>query len=604
VPGLGASFGRGAATTYQQDLANSDCILIMGSNMAEAHPVGFRWPMKAKEKGATLIHVDPRFTRTSAHCDLFVGIRAGTDIAFLGGVINYVLTHDRWFKEYILAYTNASTIVQEGFQDTEDLAGLFSGYDPQAHRYNARKGHWGYQGCSCDPNGEPGEAMIKEAHGVHGDSLEGGSPSHSAPRGHMTDCPTDGPRHDPTLQHPRCVLQILRRHFARYTPEEVAPVCGCTPGDVVRVAELLCANSGRERTSAIVYAVGWTQHTTGVQIIRTAGILQLLLGNVGRPGGGIVAMRGHSSIQGSTDVPTLYDMLPGYLPQPTADAQHDGLSSYAEHEGLPTGYWANFRKFIVSLLKAWYGDAATADNDYRFAWLPRIDGDYSQLATFDRMSRGAMKGYFLFGQNPGGGGPNAKLHRAGLRNLDWLVVLDWFETESAVFWKNDPGGLPPAEIKTEVFFLPAAAPPEKDGTLTNTQRLLQWHDRALDPPEDCRSDAWFVYNLGKRLKKLYAGSTDPKDQPLLALTWDYDFGQPPRFADGSLSRLESDPDIARVLQEVNGHNVQDIDPRTGRPRLVSGFSELTDDGTTACGCWVYSGVFPEPGRNRGVTLSM
>ena len=598
MPGLGASFGRGAATTYQQDLANSDCILFMGSNMAEAHPVGFRWPLKAKEKGATLIHVDPRFTRTSAHCDVFVGIRAGTDIAFLGGVINYILTNERWFKEYVLAYTNATTIIQEGFQDTEDLAGLFSGYDPETHRYNAAKGRWGYQCSSNDDDGGPETPMVKEAHGVHGDSLMAGSPSHSSARADMTDAPADKPWHDPTLQHPRCVLQILRRHFARYTPEMVASVCGCTAEDVVRVAELLCANSGRERTSALVYAVGWTQHTTGVQIIRTAGILQLLLGNMGRPGGGIVAMRGHSSIQGSTDVPTLYDLLPGYLPQPTADPKHDGLNSYVEQEGLPTGYWGNFRKFIVSLLKAWYGDAATAANDYRFAWLPRIDGDYSQLATFDRMSRGELKGYFLFGQNPGGGGPNARLHRAGLRNVDWLVVLDWFETESAVFWKNDPAGLKPADIKTEVFFIPAASAPEKDGTLTNTQRLLQWHDRALDPPGDCRSDAWFVYNLGKRLKQLYAGSTDPRDQPLLALTWDYDFDQPLRFADGSLSRLENDPDISRVLQEVNGHHLNDVDPRTQRPRLVGGFSELKDDGTTACGCWIYSGVFPEPERNR------
>src|SRR5205823_4413990 len=239
----------------------------MGSNMAEAHPVGFRWPMKAKEKGATLMHVDPRFTRTSALCDVFVGIRAGTDIAFLGGVINYVLTNERWFREYVLAYTNASTIIQEGFQDTEELAGLFSGYDPQTHRYNARNGHWGYQRCSNDTDGEPAEASIKEAHGVHGDSLMAGSPAHSAPRAHMTDGPADEPRHDPTLQHPLCVMQILRRHFARYTPEMVASVCGCTPGEVVRVAELLCANSGRERTSALVYAVGWTQHTTGVQII-------------------------------------------------------------------------------------------------------------------------------------------------------------------------------------------------------------------------------------------------------------------------------------------------------------------------------------------------
>jgi formate dehydrogenase major subunit len=311
-----------------------------------------------------------------------------------------------------------------------------------------------------------------------------------------------------------------------------------------------------------------------------------------------MAMRGHSTIQGSTDLATLYDVLPGYLPQPAADRQHETLDNYVEYEGLPTGYWANFRKFIVSLVKAWYGDAATPENDFCFSWLPRVDGDYSQLAYFDRMAKGQVKGYFLFGQNPGGGGPNAGLHRAGLRNLDWLVVADWFEIESAVFWKDDPNGPPPAEVKTEVFFLPAAASPEKEGTLTNTQRLLQWHGKAVDPLGDSRSDAWFLYNLGRRLKELYAGSTDPRDQPLLNLTWDYDFDEPPRLPDGTPSRIENEPDLEKVLQEINGHKLDEVDSRTGRPRLLTGFAELTDDGTTACGCWIYSGVFPEPGRNR------
>jgi formate dehydrogenase major subunit len=604
VPGLGASFGRGAATTFPRDLANSDCILFMGSNMAEAHPVAFRWPMQAKEQGATLIHVDPRFTRMSALCDVYVGIRAGSDVAFLGGLVNYVLQNERWFREYVLAYTNASTIVQEGFQDTEDLDGLFSGYDAEGHKYDAREGHWGYQGTSSQHGGGNGEAGQKSDHGVHGAAIMGGATSHSAPRRDMTDAPEGQPPRDPTLRHPRCVMQLLRRHFARYTPEVVAQVCGCTVPEFLRVAELLCTNSGREKTSAIVYAVGWTQHTTGVQMIRTAGILQLLLGNMGRPGGGIMAMRGHSSIQGSTDISTLYDLLPGYLPQPAADRGHDTLDNYVKHEGLPTGYWANFRKFIVSLLKAWYGDAATAANDYAFSWLPRIDGDYSQLPTFDRMARGEMKGYFLFGQNPGGGGPNAGLHRAGLRSLDWLVVLDWFETESAVFWKSDPNGPPPDAVKTEVFFIPAATSPEKDGTLTNTQRLLQWHTKALDPPGDCRSDARFVYQLGKRLKQLYAGSTDPRDQPLLSLTWDYDFDAPERLPDGTHSRIEGEPDLEKILQEINGYVVREAEspgvatPGPGVHQLVRGFSELKDDGTTACGCWVYSGVFPEPGRNR------
>jgi formate dehydrogenase major subunit len=619
VPGLGASFGRGAATTFPQDLANSDCVLFMGSNMAEAHPVAFRWPMKAKEAGGKLIHVDPRFTRMSALCDLFVGIRAGSDVAFLGGLVNHVLTQERWFKEYVLAYTNAATIIQEGFQDTEDLAGLFSGYDPEKQKYDAQKGHWGYEGAASEHAGTSGPGQQKEEAGVHGSGVMGGATAHKAPRAATT---TADPPRDPSLQHPRCVMQILRRHFVRYTPEFVARVCGCTETEFLRVAELLCANSGRDRTSAIVYAVGWTQHTIGVQMIRTAGILQLLLGNMGRPGGGIMAMRGHSSIQGSTDVSTLYDLLPGYLPQPTADEGHRTLDGYVEHEGLPTGYWVHFRKFIVSLLKAWYGDAARPDNDFGFGWVPRIDGDYSQLPTFDGMARGQMKGYFLFGQNPAGGGPNAGLHRAGLRSLDWLVVLDWFETESAVFWKNDPQGPPPSEVKTEVFFIPAASAPEKNGTLTNTQRLLQWHTRALDPTGDCRSDAWFVYQLGQRLKALYAGSTDPRDQGLLNLTWSYDFDEPERLPDGTPSRIAGEPDLEKILQEINGYRLVGPASRAGPqvpalgaglptpphlalgaglptpPHLLSNYADLTDDGTTACGCWIYSGVFPEPGRNR------
>ena len=559
MPGLGTSFGRGAATTYQQDLAHSDSVLFMGSNMAEAHPVGFRWPMKAKENGATLMHVDPRYTRTSALCDVFVDIRAGTDIAFLGGLINYVIESEQWFKEYVLNYTNASSMIDERFQGTEDLDGLFSGFqsDETSRGYDAKKGGWHY---SRSDDGEP--------------------------------------LRDPTLEHPNCVFQILKRHFARYTPEMAAEICGCTPEQLIRVAETLCRNSGRERTSAIVYALGWTQHSTGVQLIRAAGILQLLLGNIGRPGGGIMAMRGHSTIQGSTDLATLYDLLPGYLPQPIAESHHETLDAYVDSAAQSTGYWSNFRKFIVSLLKAWYGDAATPENDYGFSWLPRLDANYSQLASFDRMSRGELEGYFLFGQNPAGGGPNAMLHQEGLRNLDWLVVLDWFETESSVFWKDDPQGPPAEDIKTEVFFIPVAAAPEKEGSLTNTQRLIQWHDKARDPAGESRSDAWFIYELGKQLKRLYAGSTDPKDQPLLNLTWEYDFRQPPRLPDGSLSQIDGEPDLERVLQEINGRSLTEIDPQTGEPRLLAGFSELKDDGSSACGCWIYSGVFPSPGRNR------
>jgi formate dehydrogenase major subunit len=574
VPGLGTSFGRGAATTFQQDLANADCILIMGSNMAEAHPVGFRWPMKARERGATLVHVDPRFTRTSAACDLYVPIRAGSDIAFLGGLVNYVLTNERWFREYVLAFTNAATIVTPEYRDAEDLDGLFVGYDAEARRYDPERARWNY---ARDDAGQP--ATHQPPH-VAAESFA----ERSGDVGHA-------PTQDPTLEHPMCVMNVLRRHFARYTPEAVAAACGCSEAEFLRVAELLCANSGRERTSAIVYAVGWTQHTTGVQIIRAAGILQLLLGNMGRPGGGIMAMRGHAGIQGSTDVPTLYDLLPGYLLQPVAHRGPDTLETYLESQRVRTGWWANMPKFVVSLLKAWYGEAATAENGFGYDFLPRVDDDYSQLATALRMRDGGVRGFFLFGQNPAAGAPNAGLNREGLKQLDWLVVRDWFEIESACFWYKGPEGPDPKSVKTEVFFFPAAAASEKDGTLTNTQRLLQWHDKAIDPPGDCRSDTWFVYHLGRRLRDLYAGSTEPRDRGLLALTWDYERERHEMLPDGSPSRITDEPDTARILREMNGYRVAD-------GAHVAGFGDLADDGSTACGCWIYSGVYPAPGRNR------
>jgi formate dehydrogenase major subunit len=617
VPGLGASFGRGAATGFQQDLANSDCILIMGSNMAEAHPVGFRWPMKARERGAELIHVDPRFSRTSASCQTYVAIRAGSDIAFLGGIIHYILSNEKWFKEYVLAYTNASTLIGEGFEDTEDLGGIFSGYDGKTRQYKAGEGHWHYEGSKSEaehprhPQGDrqpppqgkggigPQDALgnVEEnsGAGMHGPSVMGGASSHATVQASTT---TPHPEKDPTLTNPRCVMQLLRKHYARYTPEMVSEICGCSPEELVRVAQTLCRNSGRERTSAIVYAVGWTQHTTGVQIIRAAGIIQLLLGNMGRPGGGIMAMRGHCSIQGSTDIPTLYDLLPGYLPQPTSEKHHEKLDGYVEYEGFPTGYWTNMRKMTVSLLRAWYGPTATKENDFHFDWLPRIDGDYSQLPFFKQMSEGGVKGYFVFGQNPAGGGPNAGLHRKGLRELEWLVVADWFETETAVFWKDDPKGPAAAEIKTEVFFIPAASIAAKEGSFTNTQRLIQWHDKAVDPDGDSRSDLSFIYNLGKRLKKLYAGSEKPEDQAIRHLTWDYDLDEPEILPDGTLSRIADEPDAHKVLQEINGYHTDQRDEKNGKPKLLSGFSDLKDDGSTACGCWIYSGIFPSYDRNR------
>ena len=313
MPGLGATFGRGAATQYQQDLQNSDAILIMGSNMAEAHPVGFRWPMKAKANGAKLIHVDPRFTRTSAMADQHVQIRAGSDIAFLGALVNYVLTHERWFKEYVLAYTNASTLVDERFQDTEALDGLFSGYDPESRSYDPGEGHWSYK----PPPGSEDEGESSKqgktsgnSNGLHGHGIEGGASTHSSPQTNAADSKAGHIQRDETLQDPSCVMQLLRRHFARYTPEKAADICGCTAEQIVKVAETLCDNSGRERTSAICYAVGWTMHTTGVQIIRTASILQTLLGNMGRPGGGIMALRHPDAVRSAARLPAAADFRP------------------------------------------------------------------------------------------------------------------------------------------------------------------------------------------------------------------------------------------------------------------------------------------------------
>jgi formate dehydrogenase major subunit len=574
VSGLGTTLGRGAATNFQSDLQHSDCVLFMGSNMAEAHPVGFRFPLKARERGARLIHVDPHFTRTSAMCHQYVPIRAGTDIAFLGGLINYVLTNERWFREYVLAYTNATTIVNDEFVDAEELGGLFQGYDAELRQYDLAARRWNYKG-------EPQTPHTDSAHHVKNESW-------SERLGNLEHPQT---QRDPTLKDPRCSLNILRRHFARYTPEMVARICGCTAEQFTRVAEALCENSGRERTSAIVYGVGWTHHTTGVQIIRAAGILQLLLGNMGRPGGGIMAMRGHASIQGSTDIPTLYNLLPGYIPQPAAHRNHDCLKDYLEQEHVKSGYWSNFPKFAVSLLKAWYGDAATEANDWGFGYLPRIDDNYSHLPTFVRMSDGKVKGLFLFGQNPAAGGPNAGLHRKALRSLEWLVVRDWFEIESACFWYRGPERPDPKQIATEVFFVPAATNTEKDGSFTNTDRLIQWHDKAIDPPDDCRSDTWFLYHLGKRLKELYKGSTKACDQGLLNLTWDYERDAPQTLPEGTPSRITDEPDAEKILKEINGY-------RTADGSHVSDFSELREDGSTACGCWIYSGVFPSPENNR------
>jgi len=543
--------------------------------MAEAHPIGFRFPMMARAKGARIMHVDPHFSRTSASATDYVPIRAGTDIVFLGGIINQILGQERWFKEYVLAYTNATTIISDAFVDAEeDCSGIFSGYHADDRAYDLHEGHWHYAD-------DPDPARTQTPRHV-------GAMSRTETLGDVEHVP---PRQDPTLRDPNCVLNIMRRHYARYTPQMVAAQCGCSEAQFLDVAEQLMANSGRERKSAVVYAVGWTHHSTGVQMIRAAGIMQLLLGNIGRPGGGIMAMRGHASIQGSTDIPTLYNLLPGYIPQPATMRDHNTFRDYLAQEHVTHGVWSDFPAFMVSLLKAWYGDAATAENEWGFSWLPRITADHSQLPFAMEMAAGKVRGFFLMGQNPAAGSPNAGLNRIALRKLNWLVVRDFFAIESATFWKEGPDRPDPATIATEVFFLPAASGIEKAGTLTNTERLLQWHDQAVDPPGDCRSELWFMWNLGRRMRRLYTGSTTDYDQGLLNMTWDYARDRPLILPDGRVSLTADEPDATKVLREINGYTLAD------RAQLQR-YQQLKDDGSTACGCWIYCGVYPEAERNR------
>ena len=542
--------------------------------MAECHPVGFQWVMEAKQRGAVVIHVDPRFTRTSALADLHVPLRAGTDIAFLGGLINYVLQHGLDFRDYLLAYTNAPAIVSDEFGDTEDLAGLFSGFDPATASYHPRT--WSYDGArAAAPIGHPemgaddhDERAAEERLGATGEPL------------------TDKPRMDPTLTDPRCVYQIVKRHFARYTPEMVEQVCGVPADTFRRVAEAVTSNSGPERTTAWVYSVGWTQHTVGVQYIRAASILQLLLGNIGRPGGGILALRGHASIQGSTDIPTLFNILPGYIPMRRAH-RRQSLDEFVAADAGRTGFWGNMKAYAVSLLKAWWGEAAQPDNDFCFDYLPRIDGDHGTYRTVLDQIAGTVKGYFVVGENPAVGSANGTLQRLGLANLEWLVVRDLQMIETATFWRDAPeietGQLRTEAIGTEVFVLAAAAHTEKPGTFTNTQRLLQWRHQAVEPTGDQRSDLWFYYHLGRRIRDKLAGSTDPRDRPVLDLTWDYP-------TEGG----HDEPSAEAVLREING-----VGPDGA---ALSSYTQLADDGSTACGCWIYCGCFADevnqPARRR------
>jgi len=531
--------------------------------MAEAHPVGFRWVMKAKERGATIIHVDPRFSRTSALADIWVPMRAGGDIAFLGGLVRHIIENNLFFRDYVVHFTNASCILRDDFRDAEeDATGVFSGWNGDLCGYDRKS--WVYQ-------------------------------DHPA---------LSFPERDLTLQHPRCVFQTLRRHFARYTPEMVEKICGISSELFHKVADALVAASGPDKSAAICYALGWTQHSKGVQIIRSAAILQLLLGNIGRPGGGILALRGHASIQGSTDIPTLYDTLPGYLPMPRGDGTEATLRDYLARQTKPTGLWYSLPAYFISLLKAYYGKNATPENDFGYSWIPKITSNHSFFEYLYDMADGKMEGMFMMGQNPAVAAANSRFERASLSKLKWLVVREMVEIEAATFWRDSPeierDELRAEDIETEVFLFPAAGHAEKEGAFTQTQRMLQWRQKAVDPPGDARSDAWFMHQLALRVIAKAKQSNDPFDEPLRALDWWYPEDQ------------SGDPKMEAVLAEINGwytlehqENAQrptteqqndgivfGID-RAGNPHhgaQVDGYPQLKSDGSTASGCWIYSGV--------------
>ncbi|HSH46370.1 MAG TPA: formate dehydrogenase, partial [Longimicrobiales bacterium] len=466
--------------------------------------------------------------------------------------------------------------------------GLMEYREPPVWDYNAFVGEydsssWQYQGRGPTTEyatGRPAETLMSGEVDESAGGEEGGFDQlvrEGRPPAPMT---------DPTLENPRTVLQLVKRHFSRYTPEMVERVTGCSQEKFVQVAESILNNSGPDRTTAFAYAVAWTQHTYGVQIISCCALLQLLLGNFGRPGGGIMALRGHAAIQGSTDVPTLYHMIHGYMSHPSVLKEHNTLREYLATETPATGYWANKPKFLVSYLKSMYGDAATEENDYGWDWHPRILGDHSHMATFSAMADGNVRGMFCIGQNPATS-LNAKVEREGLRKLDWLVVKDNWLTETATHWYTAPevqdGEVAVEDIQTEVFFFPSTQIAEYDGSFTNTQRMLQWHYKAKDPPGDCRTDTWFYHQVAKRLKAMYADSMLPRDQGIRNMTWDFDPDEP--------VSPPGEPSAEKMLREINGYY-------TGEPdRHLPGFSELQDDGSTTCASWIYCGCFPSPEDN-------
>jgi len=540
------------------DIRNADAILVIGANPAENHPASMRWINHARDNnGAKLIVVDPRFTRSAATADFHTSLRSGTDIVLLGALINYTLENKLYNEEYVGYYTNALTLINPDFKGPTELDGLFSGYDDEKRTYDTKT--WQYQ------------TETKLVTVTQKDAATGAET--------QTQKEVTVPKQAASLDDPNCVFAQLRKHYARFTPEMVTTICGTSAEDFQKVAEMFCATcSAPDKTGTVLYAMGQTQHTVGTQNVRSIGILQLLLGNIGMPGGGINALRGESNVQGSTDMALLYHNLPGYLGAP-----NDKEPDFATHSKRynKTSYWSNGPAFVRSLLKAWYGDGAVAANDYAYGYLPKTSGDYSWISLFEAMYAGKIKGLLCMGQNPAVGGPNSRLERKALEKLDWLVAMDLFETETAGFWKGP--GVNPSDIQTEVFLLPAADAIEKAGSIATSGRRAQWRPKVAAVPGEAREDMWILDQLAKALKEAYKGSSEAKDRPVLDLVWDY--GDP--------------PDVERVAREINGFAVEDVKDSSGKVLvkkgdLLSGFATIAsaaDPSAVACGCWIYSGYF-------------
>jgi formate dehydrogenase major subunit len=526
-------------TNHWNDLIHSDLIMIIGSNAAENHPIAFKWVLRARDKGAKIVSVDPRFTKTSALSDFYVPIRSGTDIVLMNALSNYAMVRDRVNKDYLITHTNASFLVNPGYTFSDGLFGDF-----KDGKYIRDK--WGFQ---TDENG-----MIKK---------------------------------DPTLQDPNCVYQVLKRHLSRYTLEQASRSTGAPVAKLFRLAELYCETASPEKSATILYAMGATQSSHATQNIRSYAILQLLMGNIGMAGGGINALRGESNVQGSTDQGLLFNLLTSYMACPTTEDVD--LKTYVERYGAASkdprsaNWLQNYPKYLVSMLKAFYGDAATMENDFAYHYIPKRGANYSHIALFEAMYAGKIDGLILMGQNPAVGGPDSNRERKALHNLKWMVAADLWETETMNFWKRP--GVNPAEIQTEVFVLPACSSMEKEGSVSNSGRWIQWRYAAIKPIGDSKPDLWIIDRLYKAVKKLYADKGGSFADPVINLTWNY--GE------------HDEPDPALVAKEMNGKFLADTvfkEKQFKAGQQVPSFAALAADGSTSCGVWIHAGSFTEEGN--------